>query len=58
MNGAFTLPGQATNADDLAAVRDALDDFAAGDRGVDWREFDREFRNRQRLIPSTEKLDV
>jgi hypothetical protein len=42
-------PNQATAAEDLAAIREALDDFAAGDRGVDWREFDREFRQRHGL---------
>lgn len=42
-------PNQTTAAEDLAAIREALDDFAAGDRGIDWRDFDREFRQRHGL---------
>jgi hypothetical protein len=35
--------------DDLAAIEEALDDVARGDRGVSFAEFDRDFRNRHHL---------
>jgi hypothetical protein len=38
-------------ADDVAAVREALADMAAGERGVPFEDFDREFRARHDLSP-------
>lgn len=35
--------------EDAAAVREALDDLAQGDRGVPFDQFDREFRQRHNL---------
>ncbi len=35
--------------DDLIAVREALDDMNAGDRGVPLDEFDQQFRSRHNL---------
>ena len=35
--------------DDVAAVREALDDVTNGDRGIAFDEFDRDFRNRHNL---------
>ena len=35
--------------EDLAAVREALDDVANGDRGIPFDEFDRDFRKRHNL---------
>jgi len=34
---------------DLAAIREALDDMAKGERGIPFEEFDREFRKRHNL---------
>jgi hypothetical protein len=42
-------PPAAADDEDLAAVREALDDRANGDRGVPFNEFDREFRRRHNL---------
>ena len=36
-------------AEDVQAVREALADMAAGDRGRPFEEFDREFSNRHKL---------
>jgi hypothetical protein len=36
-------------ADNVAAVREALADIDAGDQGVPFEEFDREFRRRHRI---------
>jgi hypothetical protein len=36
-------------AEDVQAIREALDDMDAGDTGVPWEEFDREFRKRHNL---------
>lgn len=41
-------PGEAE--DDTEAIREALEDMAAGDTGRPWEEIDREFR-RQNQIP-------
>jgi hypothetical protein len=35
--------------EDIAAIREALDDMAAGDRGIPFDEFDRDFRKRHKL---------
>jgi hypothetical protein len=35
--------------EDLAAIRESLDDLANGDRGVPFEEFDRDFRKRHNL---------
>jgi len=35
--------------EDVAAIREALDDLAAGDRGIPFDEFDRDFRKRHAL---------
>jgi hypothetical protein len=35
--------------DDVAAIRQALDDMANGDRGTLFDQFDRDFRNRHNL---------
>ena len=35
--------------EDVAAVREALDDIAKGDRGIPFDEFDRDFRKRHNL---------
>lgn len=35
--------------EDLAAIREALDDVASGDRGLPFADFDREFRQRHEL---------
>ena len=40
------------NADDLAAVREALEDLARGDRGIAFEAFDLDFRKRRRLPDS------
>jgi hypothetical protein len=37
------------DADDEAAIREALDDLAAGDRGIPFDQFDREFRKRHNM---------
>jgi hypothetical protein len=36
--------------EDVAAIREALDDMAAGDRGIPFDEFDREFRKRHSAL--------
>ena len=36
-------------ADDVAAIKEALDDMANGDTGLPFEEFDREFRKRHHL---------
>jgi hypothetical protein len=36
-------------AEDLAAIREALDDVANGDRGIPFDEFDRDFRKRHNI---------
>jgi len=36
--------------EDVAAIREALDDMRNGDRGMPFEEFDREFRKRK-LMP-------
>jgi hypothetical protein len=35
--------------DEVAAIRQALDNMVNGDRGMPFDEFDRDFRNRQNL---------
>ena len=35
--------------EDVAAIQEALDDMAKGDRGILWDEFDPEFRKRHNL---------
>jgi hypothetical protein len=35
--------------EDTAAIQEALDDLAKGDRGISFDEFDREFRKRHNL---------
>jgi hypothetical protein len=35
---------------DVAAVREALEDMAAGDTGIELAEFDREFRERHGVL--------
>ena len=35
--------------EDAAAIREALDDLATGDRGIPFDQFDREFRKRHNL---------
>lgn len=35
--------------EDIAALREALDDMAQGDRGIPFDEFDRDFRKRHHL---------
>ena len=42
-------PDENVSDEDLAAVKEALDDVADGDRGVPWEEFDRDFRKRHGL---------
>jgi ubiquinone biosynthesis protein UbiJ len=42
-------PNEEAFAEDVAAVREALDDLAAGDEGVSPNEFDRQFRQRHGL---------
>lgn len=42
-------PREQAMADDIAAVQEALDDMASGDRGVPFDEFDREFRRRHQI---------
>lgn len=37
--------------DDLEAIKEALADFDAGDRGIPIEEFDREFRKKHGLPP-------
>ena len=35
--------------EEVAAIREALDDIAKGDRGISFDEFDRDFRKRHNL---------
>ena len=35
--------------EDVAAIREALDDMAKGDRGIPFDQFDRDFRKRHNL---------
>jgi len=35
--------------DEVAAIREALDDMANGDRGIPFDQFDRDFHNRHNL---------
>jgi hypothetical protein len=35
--------------EEIAAIREALDDMAKGDRGIPFDQFDREFRKRHNL---------
>jgi hypothetical protein len=42
-------PEPQASADDFAAIQEALDDLANGDRGIVFEEFDREFRKRHNL---------
>jgi hypothetical protein len=35
--------------EEVAAIREALDDVAKGDRGIPFEEFDRDFRKRHNL---------
>jgi hypothetical protein len=35
--------------EEVAAIREALDDMATGDRGIPFDEFDRDFRKRHNL---------
>ena len=44
-------PDTAALAEDLAAVKEALADMEAGDRGMPFDEFDREFRAKHNLPP-------
>jgi len=44
-------PAQALD-DEVAAIREALDDMANGDRGIPFDEFDRDFHKRHNLRPS------
>jgi len=39
----------ADSSEDAAAIREALEDLAKGDRGIPFDEFDREFRKRHNL---------
>jgi hypothetical protein len=43
-------PG-ATDPDELAAIQEAVDDLEAGDKGIPFEDFDREFRARRNLPP-------
>ena len=36
--------------EDVAALREALDDMAGGDRGIPFDEFDRDFRKRHNFL--------
>lgn len=42
-------PEPQASIEDVAAIQEALDDLANGDRGVTFEEFDREFRKRHDL---------
>jgi hypothetical protein len=42
-------PSAHSHDDEVAAIREALDDLAKGDRGVPFDQFDREFRRRHNL---------
>lgn len=47
----LTLYRQHASADDIAAVREALDAMHRGDVGVPLEEFDREFRKKNGIAP-------
>jgi hypothetical protein len=42
-------PQTQANGEEVAAIREALDDMAKGDRGIPFDEFDRDFRKRHNL---------
>jgi hypothetical protein len=42
-------PDAPASAEDVAAVQEALEDLANGDKGILFEEFDREFRKRHNL---------
>jgi hypothetical protein len=42
-------PQTQTFEEDVAAIQEALDDMAKGDRGIPFDQFDRDFRNRHNL---------
>jgi hypothetical protein len=42
-------PDMNASEEDLAAIREALEDMANGDRGIPFDRFDREFRKRHNL---------
>ena len=42
-------PQTETSDEDVAAIQEALDDMAKGDRGIPLDEFDRDFRKRHHL---------
>jgi hypothetical protein len=43
-------PQTQSSDEDIAAIREALDDMAKGDRGIPFDEFDRDFRKRHNLL--------
>jgi hypothetical protein len=42
-------PDSQASAEELAAIQEALNDMAHGDRGIPFEEFDRDFRRRHQL---------
>ena len=42
-------PEEQATSEDLAAIQEALDDMAKGERGIPFEEFDRDFRKRHNL---------
>ncbi len=46
-------PETQSSVEDAAAIQEALDDLANGDRGIPFAEFDREFRKRSQLPPKS-----
>ena len=42
-------PDAQASAEELAAIQEALNDMARGDRGIPFEEFDRDFRRRHHL---------
>jgi hypothetical protein len=44
-------PSVEAEEEDAAAIQEALDDLANGDRGMPFEEFDRQFRERHSLPP-------
>ncbi|HEV8059182.1 MAG TPA: hypothetical protein VGP68_04895 [Gemmataceae bacterium] len=42
-------PPMQADEEELAAIREALDDLAQGDRGIPFDEFDKDFRRRHNL---------
>lgn len=40
------------DAEELAAIQEAIDDMEKGDRGIPFTDFDREFRSRHGLPPA------